>query len=673
MISQQRFFETLFEDTKGYVEIRTIDMEGKVKQSWYKTEEIKELVQDLKRPYYLKTNVYFGVCARKEKEGKEKNVCQVNCFWTDIDAKNIKEKGAIKKKLELFLPEPSIIISSGRGYHCYWLLKKSQEIKSQEDIDRLKGYNKGLAEELKADTQAIDLSRVLRVPDTKNLKDPKNILMVRIVKSDPEIKYSLKNLSRFCRKIEKSEFAKTNIEEVEIPDRFYQVLSNYPKLEKTWLGKRPDLKDQTRSGYDMSLASQLVQFAFSTPEIASILRIFKYGKKADAQGDYLEWTIGKAKREYEERKNKEQSTRGNTNLKLQDSKNPKKKGRIFITGKQLVKEKVKELPAPVKKGLFVPERYTILAASDGEGKTLFCGQLTLNAITGTTFLGFFPIPKPARVLYFAGENSRGDMQTKIRRQQEELEKILGRSIDKELEDNFHWVAPLDINFFLNPRDKVELHAWLADWKPDIVIFDPLADFIASSKSLSDDTLARTTAKTLTEIAQKFKCFPIITTHLRKEAINPQTGRSIVTPENVWTFVFGSRYWLASAPAQIVIIRANLQRYPKAKKFCFKFKTSEQVEPLQVLRNPNLYYEELPEDKMSLATLTAQDVVEILERKCKGQQVLSLLVEAMRIDLGCGKTIARELINTAKKKGLIYRDPKDNLIKRSSKLGKELKI
>ncbi|GAH56713.1 unnamed protein product, partial [marine sediment metagenome] len=273
---------------------------------------------------------------------------------------------------------------------------------------------------------------------------------VRIVKSGPEIKYSLKSLSRFFVKVEKIEINKVDIDQVEIPERFYQVMSDTPKLEKTWKGNRPDLKDQTRSGYDMSLASQLVRFGFSTSEIASILRNFLHGKRTDAQGDYLEWTIGKAKREYEQRKNKEQSTRANTNLKPQDSKNPKKKQRIFITGRQLVKEKVKELPAPVKKGLFVPERYTILAASDGEGKTLFCGQLTLNAITGTTFLDFFPIPKPVRVLYFAGENSRGDMQTKIRRQQEELEKILGRSIEKELEENFHWVAPLDINFFLNP-------------------------------------------------------------------------------------------------------------------------------------------------------------------------------------------------------------------------------
>jgi len=347
--------------------------------------------------------------------------------------------------------------------------------------------------------------------------------------------------------------------------------------------------------------------------------------------------------------------------------------RIFITGRQLVKEKVKELPAPVKKGLFVPQRYTILAASDGEGKTLFCSQLSLSAITGTTFLDCFPVPKPVKVLYFCGENSRGDMQTKVKRQQEEMEKLLGRSIEKELEENFVLVEPININFFLNPKDKIELHAWLEDHKPGIVIFDPLADFISSQKSLSDDTLARGTVKTLTEIAQKYNCFPLLTTHLRKEAINPQTGRSIVTPENVWTFVFGSRFWLASAAAQIVIIRANLQRYPKAKKFCFKFKTAEQIEPVQVLRNPNLFYEELPSDKMSLASLTAQDVVEILERKCKGQQVETVLIDVVAKELDCSKTIARDLVGTAIKTNLLYKDKKDNLIKITPRAGKGLKI
>lgn len=339
-----------------------------------------------------------------------------------------------------------------------------------------------------------------------------------------------------------------------------------------------------------------------------------------------------------------------------------KSERIFITGKQLVEEPIKESAAPIGNGFFVSDRYTILAASDGEGKTTLCLQLALSAITGTTFLDFFPVPKPARVLYFCGENSRGDIKAKVQFQRAEIEKVLGRDIIKDLEKNFILVEPININFWLNPKDNTDLHAWLEEIKPDIVIFDPLADFISSHKSLSDDSLARGTVKVLTELAQRYSCFPIITTHLKKEAVDPNTGRSIVTLDNVWDFVHGSRYWLNSAAAEIVMIRANLQKYPKAKRLVFKFKTVTTVDPLLLMRNDNLFYQELDPDKMSLASLTAEDVRNILERKCKGQQVESILVDTVKRDLGCGVTMARDLIKTALKTNLIYRDKKDNLIK-----------
>jgi len=346
---------------------------------------------------------------------------------------------------------------------------------------------------------------------------------------------------------------------------------------------------------------------------------------------------------------------GNTTAK-------EKTERLFMTGRQLVEEPVRESAAPIGKGFFVSERYTILAASDGEGKTTLCLQLALSAITGTTFLDFFPVPKPVKVLYFCGENSRGDIKAKVQFQRTEIEKILGRSIIEELEKNFILVEPININFWLNPKDNTDLHAWLEEIKPNIVVFDPLADFISSQKSLSDDSLARGTVKILTELAQKYKCFPIITTHLKKEAVDPKTGRSIVTLDNVWDFVHGSRYWLNSAAAQIIIIRANLQKYPKAKKLVFKFKTVTKINPLLLMRNENLFYEELDPDKMSLASLTAEDVRSILEKRCKGQQVESILIDTVRSDLGCGVTMAKDLIKTALKTNLIYRDKKDNLIK-----------
>ncbi|GAI96907.1 unnamed protein product, partial [marine sediment metagenome] len=169
---------------------------------------------------------------------------------------------------------------------------------------------------------------------------------------------------------------------------------------------------------------------------------------------------------------------------LQKAPLEEKPARVYITGKQLMEEPIRESAAPIGKGFFVSERYTILAASDGEGKTTLCLQLALAAITGTTFLDFFPVPKPVKVLYFCGENSRGDVKAKVQFQRAEIEKVLGRDIIKDLEKNLVLVEPININFWLNPRDNTDLYAWLEEIKPDIVIFDPLADFISSQKSLS---------------------------------------------------------------------------------------------------------------------------------------------------------------------------------------------
>ncbi|GAJ08250.1 unnamed protein product, partial [marine sediment metagenome] len=85
---------------------------------------------------------------------------------------------------------------------------------------------------------------------------------------------------------------------------------------------------------------------------------------------------------------------------------------------------VKEPDSPIGGGFLAPERYTTIAAQDGEGKTTICLQLALCACSGVTFLGRFPIKKPCKVLYFCGENSRGDINAKATMQIPELEKIV---------------------------------------------------------------------------------------------------------------------------------------------------------------------------------------------------------------------------------------------------------
>ena len=179
-------------------------------------------------------------------------------------------------------------------------MNRSYLISSNKEKLHAKGYLKGLALALGGD-KAFDLSRILRVPGTKNLKDPDNPLPVQILKFDPALKYKLTEFEQF--KVEVEEVAtEVNISLGEIPDRLWNVLEEDPKLKGTWQGKRKGLKDNTRSGYDMALANLLMPYGFSDSEIAAILKVSPSGRGKEARKQYLALTIGKARNKWNERR-----------------------------------------------------------------------------------------------------------------------------------------------------------------------------------------------------------------------------------------------------------------------------------------------------------------------------------------------------------------------------------
>ncbi|GAI58060.1 unnamed protein product, partial [marine sediment metagenome] len=141
------FFETLFKNVQGYIEIRTI-RKGQVKQSFYS--DLKRLTSDLTSglPEFKDTNVYFGVCPRNQKKGREENVKEVSCVWIDLDCHNDKERIEKLRSLKRFNLRPSIIVNSGRGFHIYWLLDEVFVVRDQEEKETIKGYIKGLSKVL---------------------------------------------------------------------------------------------------------------------------------------------------------------------------------------------------------------------------------------------------------------------------------------------------------------------------------------------------------------------------------------------------------------------------------------------------------------------------------------------------------------------------------------------
>lgn len=119
-------------------------------------------------------------------------VAAVNCMFGDFDAKNLEDgKPEILRKVRTL--SPSIILDSGGGYHAYWLLKNTFEIKNDVSRDYIAKLQYRWADYVGADGGAKDLCRVLRVPGSVNYKPEyaPNFPTVSTVFCDFSIEYTV--------------------------------------------------------------------------------------------------------------------------------------------------------------------------------------------------------------------------------------------------------------------------------------------------------------------------------------------------------------------------------------------------------------------------------------------------------------------------------------------------
>src|SRR5262249_40559095 len=154
---------------------------------------------------------------------------------------------------------------------------------------------RGLAEQFGGDFTH-DVTRILRTPGRKNSKyvDGRRCEILRA--GGP--RYSIEDLKQFAVAAKSSNGAKAKVDigegDGELPKRFEKLVAKHSLIHKTWHGERPELKDQSRSGYDMAMADLLVAHKFKPEQAAVILRQMPSGKGADATRAYLEHTISKA-------------------------------------------------------------------------------------------------------------------------------------------------------------------------------------------------------------------------------------------------------------------------------------------------------------------------------------------------------------------------------------------
>src|SRR5262249_7106632 len=186
-------------------------------------------------------------------QGTKNDIIEVVACHVDIDFKDTPPEVA-DQRLKQLDNQPTLIVHSGNGYHAYWFLEKSFPIVSMADVDEIESINYGLARLLGGDATH-DIARVLRTPggvNSKYLHKP----MCKAHEDSITALYTLNQLAKYATQAPVTE-RKVDLQlgnPVEAPARFGELLAKDNSVKNTWEGNRPDLKDGSRSAYDMAMA-----------------------------------------------------------------------------------------------------------------------------------------------------------------------------------------------------------------------------------------------------------------------------------------------------------------------------------------------------------------------------------------------------------------------------------
>lgn len=190
-------FGSYYQDHFGFIEIRQINTGQAPKQGFYSS--VVELVNDLGK---FEGNIYFGVAPREVQKGDKSAVKYITCLWIDVDIgmeghrkeSRLTTVEEASESIGKFEHVPSIIVFSGHGLQCYWLLREPEEV---SDPKLVEGIMKGLILALGGDPGTHDISRVMRLPNTLNVKVPEKPKEVDILKFEPELKYNLSDFDEY--------------------------------------------------------------------------------------------------------------------------------------------------------------------------------------------------------------------------------------------------------------------------------------------------------------------------------------------------------------------------------------------------------------------------------------------------------------------------------------------
>ena len=166
-LNKKNYIDNIHSRSKGWITRSVIDKKG-YSQWHYKYAELKDL--DMRdENIYITLNTFYKPCRRLE------NIKELNTLFIDLDYyKTGKTKDQVLMDLEKnyfnqSIPIPNYVIDSGRGMYLIWIINAVPS----KALPLWKAVQEYLYNQLKyfgADRQALDATRILRVPGSINSK-----------------------------------------------------------------------------------------------------------------------------------------------------------------------------------------------------------------------------------------------------------------------------------------------------------------------------------------------------------------------------------------------------------------------------------------------------------------------------------------------------------------------
>ena len=252
--------------------------------------ETDKLIAWLQEQHAAGRDIYFrcaiaGKCSGKDGAMVDEDVTAVTCLWADFDIPHLKKLADMKARThfkadalslirkKLGKLQPTILNDSGNGYHAYWKLRSTASIGPGFTHIDLSAYLNGLAKTFGGDVKVKNPSRLLRLPGTYNVKNPKLPLLCHTVEVN-ENAYGLSDfehlrddtfLSRTPAAILEIEPApQVDLSTLDLPDGLRK------KIE-TGIDPKTGLSWTDRSQLANHIAVELVKLGIDQPIILSIL------------------------------------------------------------------------------------------------------------------------------------------------------------------------------------------------------------------------------------------------------------------------------------------------------------------------------------------------------------------------------------------------------------------